>query len=317
MYRTQQKKLKINMLFNNGGIGDVIGALPALNYIFKNHPHVHQNIWVGNFAIEFVKRSLPKDARIEIKSFDRIAEFDQNSYTRCIGYGSTHTNFASHITRHAYSLIVNVEPEIEDMNYLPMDQTGININRLNLPEKFVCLNVGHTAGVREWLPAYITEVAKFIKSKGYTPVFMGKSESPNGAGHIIRGFVNEGVDYSLGLDLRDKTSLCETQVIISKATAIVGLDCGLLHVAGTTETAIVGSFTSVKPMHRMPFRHNILGWNYYPVFLTKEQLACSGCQSHMAFTPSHRFDTCLYKDKACLTIITPEMYIEKLEHLLI
>lgn len=316
MYRQQQKKLKINFLFNNGGIGDLIGSLPALNYIHKNHPHVYQQIWIGDFGKEFAERSLPRDERIIVHTFSNIDKYDQNTYTRCIGYGSTYTNLSSHITKHAFSMICNVEPEVDDLNYLPMDQRGLNISRLNLPEKYVVINVGHTAAVREWKPKYITEVAKYIKEKGYTPVFIGKAAAPNGAGHVIRGTVNEGVDFSLGMDIRDQTTLCELQVVISKAKTIVGLDCGPLHVAATTEIPIVGAFTSVKPMHRMPYRHGQLGWNYYPIFLSQKELGCTGCQSNMAFTPVHRFDTCLHKDRLCLDLITPDKYIAELEKIL-
>lgn len=318
MYREQQENITLNFLFNNGGFGDCIGSLPALNYVYKNHPHVTMHIWMGDFAVEFAKRSLPVDSeRILIRGFSDIKDYNNTQYARCVGFGSTHTNFATHQTKHAFSMLVNAEPEIQDMNYLPMDQTGINLSHLGpLPENYVVLPIGFTAVVREWLPKHVNEVAAYIRDKGYTPVFIGKSESPNGAGHVIKGNVSEGIDYSLGLNLMDKTSLCEAQVLISKAKAIVGLDCGMLHVAGTTEIPIVGGFTTVKPMHRMPVRHNEVGWNFYPVFLTQEQLSCSGCQSNMAFTHNHRFDTCLYGDKICIELLTADMYIKKLEEIL-
>lgn len=316
MYRMPQAPLTINMLANSGGVGDVIASLPAVNYILKYHPHVSINFWVGDFIVEFAQRSLPKDPRIKIRGFTDIKDYDNTLYARAIGYGSTHTNFATHMTKHAFSMYLNVEPPVEEMNYLPLDTTGIDITKYELPEKYVCLNVGHTAVVREWLPEYITEVAKYIKDKGYTPVFLGRSESPNGAGHIIKGHLDKPIDFSLGIDLRDKTTLSEAQVVIAGAKAMVGLDCGLLHVAGTTDTAIVGGFTSVEPEHRMPIRHNVLGWNFYPVTLTPKQLACIGCQSNMSFSYGHRFDQCFHGDLLCIKMLVPDLYIEQLEKIL-
>lgn len=76
------------------------------------------------------------------------------------------------------------------------------------------------------------------------------------------------------IDARGLTSLPVVAGMIHEAACFVGTDSGLLHVAGTTQTPIVGIFTSVRPEYRMPWRQGELGWRCYPVV---PDIMCRGC----------------------------------------
>lgn len=318
MYRTpsEQDKVHINFLMDSGGLGDLIGSIPAINYVYKHHPHVIAHLWVPDFAFELTKRSLPNDInRLVIRPHSMSHKYNDKFYGRCVGK-HIHTNLGTHQTKHAFSTLVNTEVELDEMNYLSVDTKDVDVSKFNLPAKYIVMSTGFTSPVREFLPKHVNKVSEYIVSKGYSPIFLGRTESSNGAGHIIKGQFKEDINYSLGINIIDKTSLLETHKIISGAKTIVGLDNGLLHLAGTTEIPIVGGFTTVAKEHRMPIRHGEIGWNFYPVEVSKEKLACIGCQSNFQFTYNHNFTSCFYDDYACLELLNSDLYIEQLEKII-
>jgi ADP-heptose:LPS heptosyltransferase len=74
-------------------------------------------------------------------------------------------------------------------------------------------------------------------------------------------------DHDLGVDeewlftnLVDELTIHETAWVISRALCFVSCDQGPLHIAGTTETLIVGIFTSHLPAYRAPWRAGVFGW---------------------------------------------------------
>jgi ADP-heptose:LPS heptosyltransferase len=76
------------------------------------------------------------------------------------------------------------------------------------------------------------------------------------------------------IDLRDASPLLESLKIINYAKFIVGVDNGLFHLAGLTQTPIVAGYTTVAPELRMPYRNNKLGWNVGPCVPQSEWRFC-------------------------------------------
>jgi len=221
------------------------------------------------------------------------------------------------MTEHAFNVICNTGAKPVDMNYLTVKTNGISVKRFNLPEKYVVMTTAYTAKVRQFLPKHINSVSQYIKSKGYEVVFLGKKETKTGAClDTINGEFDADIDFNIGIDLNDKTTLLESLLIIKGAKTIVGLDNGLLHLAGTTDIPIVGGFTTVNPEHRMPYRDGIMGKNYYPVVLDNTELACSHCQSNFNFTFRFDFRKCYHDDFKCLEMLNADKYIAELDKIL-
>lgn len=315
MYRKQQDIIHINILFDEGGVGDAIARLPAIQYILDNHPHVILHLWLGDYFVDFAKRALKFHKNIIVKGFS-----EKHKYKEFLGraFGiHKYLNLASHMTSHAFHVLCNYEPRNEEMNYLPMDVSDIDISKFNLPDKYVVVCTGFTSDVREFLPKHVNEISGYLLQKGYIPVFLGKEETTTGKGKdAIKGYFKEEILYDKGINLINKTSLLETTKIIHNSKTIVGLDNGLIHIAATSDIPIVVGFTTVLSRHRLPYRKDLIGWNCYPVELTKEELACRGCQSLWHFTYEHRFDSCFYKDKMCTQLLTSDKYIKELEKIL-
>lgn len=322
MYRTGQSPPTeaLNIFLNGGGVGDHVAALPSV--LSASKQNVNITLFVPDFFIDFAKDMLPN---IQVLGFKDVEKRDkQASAVQTIS--AAHTPMRMHLVDYAATMITDKQLDEDEKNYLRYPVGKNSISRFNLPEKYVVLTPAYTAPVREWHPDIINEVSAYVVDKGYTPVYIGSDKTLLVAKHgsqsvTYKGQFNETVNYSNGINLVNKTSLSEAAEIMAKARAVVGLDNGLLHVAGCTDVPIVGGFTSVDPKYRMPYRNNVMGLNFYPVVPDKS-LECRFCQSNWSFVYEFDFKTCYYKEKGfddrirCVTDLTADKYIEQLEKIL-
>jgi len=212
--------------------------------------------------------------------------------------------------------MLDTQPHPEERNYPRFDNeklNKVNLKRFNLPEKYLVLPTMFTAPVRKLRADIINDIIKWGNEKGYTPVLLGKKdieEKGNKGSYFAKA--QDEINENQTLDLREKTSLLEAGKIISESAAIVGLDNGLLHMAACSDVPIIMGFTSLDPMHRMPIRHNTLGWNVWPV-VPPESLSCRFCQSRMHFVFNHDFRKCFYDDYQCVQLLRSQQFIDALE----
>lgn len=300
----------LHICFEDGGLGDHVARLPALAYILKHYPQIHLTVWAPKFFIPFGRRALPS---IVWNEYSKNMIGPASRPPIYAGNSKPPSGLGMHLVDQAFVKIVDRLPTIEHKNYLKV--TPIDVSHFNLPKKYVVITTGHTVKVREFKASVVNDIAKFVKASGYEVVWLGSKEATTGVkGNILGNFSNE-VDYSVGLDLIGSTDLLEAHAVIARATAIVGVDNGLLHVAGCTETSIVAGYTTVESIHRLPYRHNELGWKCFVVEPPKS-LACRFCQSNMNFLYDFDFRNCRYKDVKCVTEQTAESYINHLGKLL-
>jgi ADP-heptose:LPS heptosyltransferase len=317
MYRDSQYPVFINVLFDNGGIGDLVAWLPALKFIYNAHTHVNIKVWLPDFFYDLAKNALRgTEKRLTIYKLSNQLHMINRSYQTYSFKMQNYTNLGAHMTEHAFEIICHTKPdEKSHLNYLNLDLSKVDITKFNLPEKYVILTTGYTAPVREFLPEHVNKIAQYVLSKGYTPVFLGKQSTNTGIKHVIKGNFSNDIDFSTGVNLIDKTSLFESVKICANSAGVVGLDNGILHLAGCTDVPIVGGFTTVNPAHRMPYRNGVLGWEYYPV-VPPASLKCRFCQSNWQFTNNHEFTKCYYEDYKCLKELDAGLYVEQLQKIL-
>lgn len=219
-----------------------------------------------------------------------------------------------HCTDYAFLKLLDENPGVEHKNYLQINWDTIGTQLGHLRKDYAVITTGYTAKVREFKANHINSIVKRCKELGLEVVFLGQKETKTGAAHVIQGNFDTSVDYAHGIDLRDKTNLLQAAEIMSGAKAVLGVDNGLLHLAGCTQVPIIGGFTTVAPELRMPVRNNVLGWNYYPV-VPDTALPCTFCQSNTNFLYGHDYTKCIYKDYACLDHMTAAKFINILETL--
>ena len=106
-------------------------------------------------------------------------------------------------------------------------------------------------------------------------------------------------------DYRGKTYIHNVQSLIHSAEVFIGPDSGLLHVAATTDTPIVGVFTCAKAELRLPYSNGTLGAGCVAVV---PDLPCYGCHHDRA--PPVIDWSCPRGDLKCVTAITAAPIIE-------
>lgn len=291
--------------------------MPAIEYSLKFHPQLKINLVCHDYFVPLAQKVFSKyGERINIVGLSDAKEgtnYDETLQARS-PYAHKISNLSWHITDHAFATLVGRDVENEHKNYLQMEP--IDVSNFNLPSKYVVVTTGYTSKTRIWNKKSIEETCDYIVSKGYTPVYLGKSFTEAYNGNGITGTFDG--DYSRGISLLDKTSIFEAHAIIANSKCIVGVDNGLCpHLAGMTSVPIVVGFTSVLEEHRLPYRENVRGFNCYPVTISKKELGCIGCQSNFNFaSPDFSFTECAYKDFLCVEILTSDKFIKQLEKIL-
>ncbi len=302
----------VNFMLLDGGAGDHIASLPAIQYVTREYPWIKPLVWVPDYMLELAKHLIPTGATIRSLSQMR-GVYEPKRPTKTTKWDGVTSPMKMHGVDYAFLKLLDEVPPTRD--YLQIRPYEIDIKSFALPSKYVVLTTGFTAAVREWPAIEINKTAKYLIGRNITPVFLGQKNTNTGTTHTIQGEFKAGVNYSVGLDLIDKTSLLQAAAIMHKAEAVLGVDNGLLHLAGCTQTPIVGGFTTVNPELRMPARKGILGYAYYAV-VPDTALKCQFCQVKTNFLYGHDYKNCVYKDNLCTTQMTADKFIKHLENIL-
>lgn len=317
MYRDNSNiaQRHFNLTLHMGGIGDFIAQLPAIQYVLDNFPENFYHLWVHDYAKSLCEYFFKKYKNVFIKGMSESKKKYKDDYPARSPYAHKISNLSSHMTEHAFMTLVGRTVDDNNLkNYLVLE--SIDVSSFNLPEKHVVVTTGFTSKSREWRGRSVNETVDYIISRGYTPVFLGKSYTQAYFDTGITG--NFKADYTKGINLIDKTDLFQAASIMNGAACTVGLDNGLLHLCALNpETKIVYGFSTVLSEHRLPFRNGIKGYKCYVVTPSEKELECVACQSKMNFAPTtHSFTDCFYKDFKCLDLLTSDKWIEQLEKIL-
>lgn len=312
------KTKTINLLLMDGGVGDHIYSLIAVNHILKNYHWIKPIVWLPDFLKDFAINVLPGDTEVKGMSEMR-GQYDPNRTTKTTKWDGNTSPMKIHLVDYAFLRLCDENPTMEHKNSLIVDMSKIPHKDFNLPENYVVFTTGFTADVREWPAAEINKTADFVISQGLTPVYLGQTTTKTGVLNNIKGTFKEEIDFSKGLNLIDKTSLLEAAYVMNSSRAVLGVDNGLIHVAGCTKAPIIAGFTTVSSKIRLPIRNDILGYNCYSV-IPDEDLSCKFCQERTNFLYGHDYRNCLYKElpkrNACTTQMTGQKFIAELTKVL-
>lgn len=312
---TRLPKKLYNFNLHQGGLGDLIGQLPAIKFVLDHHINVNIHLNVHSYAVELCQKVFESyGERVKVFSWDGAKEsYIDNLQTRTPYTPHLISNLSWHITDHAFATLVGRSVDGSFKNYIKI--APIDVQSFNLPQKYAVVTTGYTSNTRVWKAESVNGVSDYLNSIGITPVYLGKKATYADKNNTIEGKFE--ADYSKGIDLIDKTNLFEAHAIIANAQFVLGIDNGLLHLASMSDVPVIWGFTSVLPEHRLPYRNNRIGDNAWVVQPTEEELACIGCQSKMNFAdPNHHFTTCAYGDYKCIELMTSDKWIYQIEKLL-
>lgn len=303
--------VEVNIQFRNGGLGDHICRLPAVKALLDRAPNLKKvNLICPDFFVELGEHLL-QDYKERV-NFWPVTEFikaPNSGIPALITDETHHSTLRTHLVDHAFHVLGDFVPEIDEMNYLQLRLDQIDISQLQLPPEYVVVTTGFTARVRQWLPSQINAVVNYIRSIGLRVVFLGKEHVDE---HLTGNFRHDAVKFSLGINLINKTTLLEAGKILANARSVIGLDNGLLHLAACSDVPIVAGYSSVAPEFRLPYRHSVLGWNC-EVVEPDADLGCRFCQSSCYLNFQQDFRECFYGNYLCLVQMKAEKWIAALD----
>lgn len=317
---------------NSNAIGDTVASLPILKDIIDNF---HQD---GNYGVitlpqfrdlfffvddeHFFDINQPminenySFAKLNITESDKKIYFQlPNQLAMALDFKlQSLTPLRIHLSQYAGLQFANKIYSIEECNYLqyPID-TELDIQ---VQDKFkidfskcVLLNLTYRGDTRIIEPGVINDFCKYIKEKGLMPLFVGKKETPeyvNNAPYKTLEF-----DTSIGIDLRDKTTIKEMIYIMNQAHSIMGVDNGLIHLAAMTKLPIIAAYTSCSPETRCPVRYGKLGGG---IEIVEADEACRYCSDKWNIS-GHDFNNCYYATNACCKSLTLGKFINAFENI--
>jgi ADP-heptose:LPS heptosyltransferase len=294
-------------------LGDAIAWLPAIRYVAENYPWVRGHLIIPEYLVEIatnVMRQYPHwrihKNTIPDRLLDCVPLREQMLYPNATMMSLVDLGFL---------LFNGIIPDDEkDKEYLQLDlsdaEVGVVPGELS-GSRYVVITPYAEALTRKMPGKVINEVSDYLLSIGRVPVYLGKTQM--GKREIS---LPEGADLSKGLDLTNRTSLLVAAKIMQQAEMVLGIDNGLLHLAGMTDATILYGYTIAGPkQRRIPRPHGIT----YELYGDKEKVKCLFCQEKMRFHFSekggHSFTTCMYQENtpACIRELNSESWISTID----
>ena len=197
-----------------------------------------------------------------------------------------------------------------------MSKTILDLEEINtrapIPagQKYVVMTPGATTPTRQMLPSVFNKISEHLNEKEILPVYLGDRDMQGRVLHF-----DERYDLSLGLNLIGMTTLLDAAKIMQGSSAVIGIDNGLLHLAGTTDATIIYGFTMTGPTQRRIHRKN---GHTVELYADKEKLPCLFCQESVRFFTDHNFTNCIYQENepACVKALNAETWIANIDAVL-
>lgn len=317
-----------NFVLNHGALGDVITSLPAIIHARSQHnDSLVLKVWVPPWQVKLVEHLLAPYGKFEVQSLTdfmalRKAKHEVGPISLNAARNNTHTRNRVHLVDYAFGFLIDARPEsMEQRNY----PTRAPLGEKTLLGRYVVFPIGATSDNKLFKAHVMQPIMEWVIERGYDPVLVGTKVSHTraemGDGSMSEELViRDEVDklppelVARCIDLREKTDLLQLRDVCGHAAAVVGIDGGTLHLAGTTDTNIVYAMGTTHPKHRYITRHG--GPSYKVRYVGPRDLACTGCQSNWTLT-SHDFRFCAYTEKpnACMDLLHPDDFISGLKEL--
>lgn len=270
----------------DAALGDCIARLVAAQWVKRAHPHAFKTfaLMVPKFFVGLGTHLAP-----ELLVVDRADPPDwlDGSPASRIDEGTIST-LHTHLSVHAalcYADRIVPASELMYPQALPAMET---------PHKgATVVSTGFTAPNRQMHPAHWNILLRALKDRGHSLVFVGKDDGAR------PGQTAQEIDYSVGLDLRNKTTLLEAHALMCAARVVIGVDGGLLHLAACTpSTPVVIRYTNLRPEHRLPTRAAGVG-------IVVPHMDCRFCQSDTHFNYDVDYRLCPTGTYNCTKTLQP------------
>jgi ADP-heptose:LPS heptosyltransferase len=226
----------------------VISKMPEL---FKNNPFVEKSLKDTSVDMQYVH-----DNYIVHNSFYNVGKKNE----RGVEYKHNVIDIRQF---HAINLGFMLGKDEMQCFYKPTEEdtctNGFSSKSTSGTKKYIVIHPVNSWPSRTWSQENWLNLSKELIKCGYNVVAVGKDSTESGFFNVNKPVHDMGNDIT---NLMNKTSISQTWHIINSASAIVTMDSGLLHLAGTTNVHIIHLGSSIKPEFRIPYRGNRQGYKY-------------------------------------------------------
>ncbi len=316
-----------NFVLNQGALGDIITSLPAIIFARGFYgPEVKMRVWVPPWQMELHAHLLAPYGEFEVKNF---SDFPMKAVERKGWDGgtvsvnqmahNTHTRNRVHMVDFAFGCLLDAKPEtMAQRNYPGRAPLG---ERKGVPDRYVVFPVGATSDNKLFKASVMAPILEWCLDNEYAPVLVGTKTNHTQAqaeGKLRPIIMREETQmlspdlFRQCLDLRETTTLLELRALLGHANAVVGVDGGTLHLAGTTDVPIIYAMGTTLPKHRYIARNG--DPSHKIRYVVPRDLECTGCQSNWVLNHID-FRECAYGDSKCMDMLHPDDFVAGLKEL--
>jgi ADP-heptose:LPS heptosyltransferase len=256
--------MKHSLILTDGGMGDLVCELVAVNYIIRTNPRIQFQIWVPDYLRSFAIHVLPPKSIVY--PFSARKDFDGTIPCRTTQWQQMgHTPMRAHPVDYGFHMLADKHIyDLNEKNYLQIRPKQINIKEFSLPKNYVCIATTAAEPCKAMSTELIQGITDYISKKDCTPIYLGKTESLTGFNDLKISAVTP-ILPDTGINLIDKTNLLQAARIIHGAKAFIGMDGGLVHLAGCTDVPIIAGYSLVDPIHVAPIRNGSQMWKFIAI----------------------------------------------------
>lgn len=307
-----------HILNNLCGIGDVVASLPTFKWLERTAKERKFKYIVFTYFKEdlfdyFFDPASEVIKFLPIEKMNKSSAYRNGQWTGLKSFHLYPTTLHCHAVDYVPVFVADYNLRGAERNYPRFPVEKVNLDKFEIDfSNCIALSVTATQKIKQFFPEAVRDVAAWIKSNtSFQPLFLGSSKLINE--HLkLFSYLPEGTDTSIGINLINKTTVPEAVAILSKVKCIVGMDGGMIHLAGMTDTPIVCGYTHTRPEDKMPVRNGFTGWNCFPV-TPEDSLDCRFCM-YSRKAVHEDFSYCMYDDYKCA--LTGPQFIAQLERVI-
>lgn len=263
MEHATEKGLKVALAIDTPALGDTIAAIPTLRKISEAHDNKKITVFTSKpFLFEghpLVDSALPLDQVNKEEYFIHRTFWPLVGKTHDIANEAIEFRYSNMDLRqfHAVSLGFTLkESEMEMDLYIERER--------ELPVKdYVIIHPTHTWPTRTWEQAKWQELIDRLNERGIPVVAIGRDSSE--VGHFNTEKPVMPIDIKLGVNLLNDPNNDPAELrwmMNHRAKAVVTMDSGILHIAGTTDVNIIQLGSSIDNKLRAPYRNGTQDYKY-------------------------------------------------------
>ncbi len=264
---------KILVLVGSSSVGDTLCAIPAIKKLSEVY---NKNIHVFTYQRELLKNYpyITLSDNYDVGEGDiRIDSFRPDKFV--------HTRIDIR-QLHAISSGFQLLPEEMEIKFYPDPYEPIQY----LPENYIVIHPSKTWPARSWEKDRWQELINKLNILGVPIVTIGKNSSEEGTYQIQKPIYD--LDIKCGLDLVNKINIHQTWHVLNKASMVITMDSGILHLAGTTDAYIIQLGSSMEPRLRSPYRNGTQYYKYSYISGECKLLCATDMKYNIYHNRSHR-----------------------------